>query len=236
MPNDSFSHRPRLRHGRRHQHWRNGLMAIMETPATSPEANEINVGGCLRELRTRQGLSIRALADMAGLNFNTLSLIENGKTSPSVSTLQRIAQALEIPITAFFENVPLREDAIYQKPGQRPLARFEQGQFEDLGNGLTLGEGLPLLMTLESGADSGDSAIVHTGQEFVYCLEGHLTYAVAEKEYDLSPGDSLIFQAHLPHRWGNRGQVPCRSILILCPADEDDQSAEQHFPTELVEA
>ena len=232
MPNNSFSHSPHLRRGHRRQHWRNSLMAIMETPAESPATNEINVGGCLRELRTKRGLSIRSLADMAGLNFNTLSLIENGKTSPSVSTLQQIAQALEIPITAFFENIPLRNDLIYQKPGRRPLARFEHGHFEDLGQGLTLGRGLPLLMTLEPGADSGDTAIVHTGQEFVYCLDGHLNYTVAEKEYDLIPGDSLIFQAHLPHRWGNRGNIPSSSILILCPADEDDRSTEQHFHPE----
>ena len=68
---------------------------------------EISVGSRLRELRNERSLSIRALAERSGLNVNTFSLIENGKTSPSVSTLQQIAAALEVPITAFFEtNAP----------------------------------------------------------------------------------------------------------------------------------
>ena len=50
--------------------------------------------------------------------------------------------------------------------------------------------------------------IVHTGQEFIYCLEGGIVYWVGHEEYILEPGDSLIFQAHIPHRWENRGDQP----------------------------
>lgn len=67
------------------------------------EKLETSLGNRLRELRRQQGLSLRALAEKSGLSANTLSLIENGKTSPSVATLQQIALALNIPITAFFE-------------------------------------------------------------------------------------------------------------------------------------
>ena len=69
----------------------------------SQPSTEVNVGRRLRELRIERGLSIRALAEQSGLNVNTLSFIENGKTSPSVSTLQQVAAALELPINAFFE-------------------------------------------------------------------------------------------------------------------------------------
>jgi len=217
---------------RRHRHWQDSLRAMMELGGDDQATVNINVGGRLRELRTGQGLSIRSLAEMSGLNFNTLSLIENEKTSPSVSTLQQLAQALQVPITAFFVTAFPQKDVIYQKSGHRPHANFSHGLLEDLGAGLTLGEGLPLLLTLEPGAESGPDAIVHTGQEFVYCLEGNLTYTIAGEEYDLGPGDSLIFQAHLPHRWGNRGNFNSRSILILCPANENDRSAEQHFKSE----
>ena len=65
---------------------------------------DINVGRHLRELRAGRGLSIRALAEQSRLNVNTLSLIENSRTSPSVSTLQQLASALDVPITAFFET------------------------------------------------------------------------------------------------------------------------------------
>lgn len=216
----------------RHLRWRDSLMAIMEPAVDNPGATEIDVGHRLRELRTSRGLSIRSLAEMSGLNFNTLSLIENQKTSPSVSTLQRLALALQVPITAFFKTETLHQDVVYQKSDQRPKAMFAHGKLEDMGDGMTLGDGIPLLLTLEPGADSGPDAIVHTGQEFVYCLMGCLTYTVAGKEYALEAGDSLIFEAHLSHRWENRGIILSRSILILCPADADDSSAEQHFMPE----
>ena len=64
---------------------------------------EVLVGRKLRALRSRARLSLRALAERSGLNVNTLSLVENGKSSPSVSTLQQLARALDVPIAAFFE-------------------------------------------------------------------------------------------------------------------------------------
>ncbi len=224
--------RSRFRKMQRFRHWQDGLKAMMEPADENRTIQDIDVGGRLRELRTIRGLSIRSLAEMSGLNFNTLSLIENEKSSPSVSTLQQLARALQVPITAFFDTTFVQQDVVFQQSGKRPRAAFSHGTLEDLGTGLTLGEGIPLLLTLEPGADSGPDAIVHTGQEFVYCLEGRLTYMVAGDEYALRPGDSLIFQAHLPHRWGNRGTLVSRSILILCPADENDRSTEQHFKAE----
>jgi transcriptional regulator with XRE-family HTH domain len=219
----------RGRPGRRHRHWRESLMSIMEPGEEYPSTTQVNVGRRLNELRMAQGLSIRSLAEMSGLNFNTLSLIENEKSSPSVSTLQQLARALRVPITAFFDSAPERRDLVYQKAGSRPMADFPHGSLEDLGHGITLGEGVPLLVTLEPGAGSGPDPIIHTGQEFVFCLEGRLAYTVEGHEYILEAGDSLIFQAALSHRWENTGTHLSRSILILCPSDENDLVAEKHF-------
>ncbi len=189
----------------------------------------IDVGTRLREVRQAQGYSLRSLAEKSGLNVNTLCLIENNKTSPSVSTLQQLAQALHVPITAFFESIQEPRTVVYQKSGQRPQARFNRGGLEDLGNGLTLAGGQPFLVFLEAGANSGKTPIVHTGQEFVYCLEGSLEYRIGEDTYLLEPGDSLLFEAHIPHQWGNTGEGIMRSILIICPSDEADRATEQHF-------
>jgi transcriptional regulator with XRE-family HTH domain len=193
---------------------------------------EINVGHCLRGLRGRRGLSLRALAEQSGLNVNTLSLIENSKTSPSVSTLQQLADALEVPITAFFEADFPKSKISYQKAGKRPRAAFAHGTLEDLGAGLTLRGGQPFLVTLEPRAYSGLAPIVHTGHELVYCLEGHLVYTIDGQLYRLDPGDSLLFEAHLPHCWKNAGDTASRSLLVLCPADESDRPTEQHFKPE----
>ncbi len=216
---------------RRQHHWRECLQAIMEVEKEALPGTEISVGRRLHEMRLERGLSIRSLAELSSLNFNTLSLIENEKSSPSVSTLQQLAQALQVPITSFFETSAPQQDVVFQKMGHRPRASFSHGSLEDLGAGLTLGQGIPFLLTLEPGADSGIEAIVHTGQEFVYCLRGQLFYTIAGQEYNLGPGDSLLFQSHLPHRWGNPGNIQSCSILILCPAEEEDRSAEQHFMT-----
>jgi transcriptional regulator with XRE-family HTH domain len=199
---------------------------------TSHPFTDINVGRRLRELRAKRGLSIRALAGISGLNVNTLSLIENGKTSPSVSTLQQVAAALQAPITAFFETDVPKNNISYLKDGQRPRGAFAHGTLEDLGAGLTLHGGQPLLVTLEPKADSGPTPIVHTGHEFVFCLEGHLSYTIEDRTYPLEPNDSLLFEAHLPHRWQNVGETPSRSLLVMCPADEDDQPTERHFTPE----
>jgi transcriptional regulator with XRE-family HTH domain len=192
----------------------------------------IDVGRCLREIRVKQGLSIRSLAEQSGLNVNTLSLIENSKTSPSVSTLQQLASALDVPITAFFEADTPKNNISYQKAGQRPRAAFAHGTLEDLGAGLTLRGGQPFLVTLEPKANSGTTPIVHTGLELVFCLEGHLAYTIEEQVYPLDPGDSLLFEAYLPHCWQNTGDTASRSLLIMCPSDESDHPTERHFKPE----
>jgi len=223
---ETFHHRRAWRH----RQWQHGVpLEVEQTSPSAPATDAINVGGQLRELRVKSGLSIRALAELSGLNVNTLSLIENGKTSPSVSTLQQLAKSLQVPITAFFESAPLQKSIVFQKADQRLRATFFHGTLEDLGGGMTLHGGSPLLVALEPGADSGPAPIVHTGDEFVFCLEGCLTYAIEEQSFLLEPGDSLIFEAHLPHRWGNAGEIPSRSLLILCPTDENDHPTERHF-------
>ncbi len=190
---------------------------------------EISVGRRLRELRLEHELSIRALAEKSGLNANTLSLIENSKTSPSVSTLQQLASALGTPITAFFETDAPKNNIAFHKAGQRPSVAFAHGVMEDLGAGLTSRGAEPFIVMLEPNADSGPDPIVHTGREFVYCLEGRLAYTIGEQNFILEPGDSLLFEAFLPHRWQNAGATPSRSLLALCPADERDHPTEHHF-------
>jgi transcriptional regulator with XRE-family HTH domain len=202
---------------------------MKNTSSPSSSSTEINVGHRLRELRIGNGLSIRALARQSGLNVNTLSSIENNKTSPSVSTLQQVATALRLPINAFFESKKKPKVVAYQKVADRQSASFTHGALSDLGTGFIRSGLEPFLVTLIAGADSGNTPIVHTGLEFVYCLQGGISYQVDQEIYHLEPGDSLLFEAHLPHRWRNVGDVPARFLLILCPTDERDHPDERHF-------
>jgi len=193
---------------------------------------KIDVGGSLRRLREEYGLTLRSLAERSGLAINTLSLIENGKSSPSVSTLQQLASALEVPITAFFESEAPSNQIAYIKADCRPRAAFDHGVLEDLGAGARIKTVEPFIVTLEPNAGSGPQDIVHTGYEFVYCLEGRIAYTIENHTYLLEPGDSLLFESHLPHRWQNLSQTGSRSILVLYPTDERDTPTERHFTGE----
>ncbi len=196
---------------------------------TSQEVTQIDVGQRLRALRAERDLSIRALAEASGLNVNTLSLIENGKTSPSVSTLQQLAMGLKVPITAFFETDAPKNRIAYLKAGQRADIVFAHGTLADLGAGMAARTMEPFVITLGPNMGSGQLPIVHTGDEFVFCLKGRLLYTVEDQTYLLAPGDSLLFEAHLPHRWQNADVEASQALLILCPADARDQPTTLHF-------
>lgn len=199
------------------------------SPFTLPAGDEIQVGDRLRTIRTELGLSIRALADISGLNVNTLSLIENGRTSPSVGTLQQLAQSLQVPITTLFETDHGEKKIVFQKNGVRPRAAFLHGVMEDLGAGMPRYGAEPLIVTLNPEADSGKNPIVHTGREFMYCIEGHIAYTVDGETYILEPGDSLLFEAYLAHRWRNLDKTPSRALIVLCPMDSRENATERHF-------
>jgi transcriptional regulator with XRE-family HTH domain len=169
---------------------------------------QTDVGRCLRELRAKHGYSLRGLAEESGLAVNTLSLIENRKVSPSVSTLQSI--------------VVSRRDA-------RPKAGFAHGALEELGAGFADRSLVPLLIHLDPSAGAEMTPIVHTGPEFVYCLRGKLEYWIQDQIIGLDPGDSLVFEAHLPHCWRNPDAVPAEAILILSPSEARDRAADRHL-------
>lgn len=191
---------------------------------------EVQVGKRLRELRRQRKLSIRALAAISGLAINTLSMIEKGKTSPSVSTLQILARTLETPITAFFEQDTVEKQVVYVRCQQRPIATVDSTRLEHLGKDLAGSPVQPFVVTLQPGCSSGKSMIVHTGHEFVYCLSGQVRYVIEDEVYPLNPGDSIIFESHLSHCWENTSSQPAQIILILIPSDSRDTPAERHFP------
>jgi len=102
---------------------------------------------------------------------------------------------------------------------------------ENLGSGFRDQTVEPLLVVLQPGADSGDEPIVHLGHEFVFCLEGAIEYEIRGDSYLLNAGDSLIFGAHLPHRWWNAGDSVSTILLILQTREGREESVEQHLQT-----
>jgi quercetin dioxygenase-like cupin family protein len=132
-------------------------------------------------------------------------------------------------MTTFFEAREPKNKIIHYKASQRPSVAFSHGILEDLGAGMPRRGVETFLVTLKPSSGSGENHIVHTGREIVFCLEGQLAYTVEDQTYLLEPGDSLVFEAHLPHRWQNVGANLTRSLLVLCPSDEQDRPTERHF-------
>lgn len=189
----------------------------------------IDVGGRLRQLRTERGKSMRALARESGLSTNALSMIERGRTSPSVSTLYKISDALEIPITAFFRLEPPKQEIVFCKSSQRKRVNFPDGIWEGLGGESFIGRVEPFMLTLEAGGESGPYGMLHTGHEFVMCLSGQIEYDVEDKTYILNPGDSLMFAAQLRHRWRNLAQSTSTAIIVLAGFEQGERPSEFHL-------
>jgi transcriptional regulator with XRE-family HTH domain len=193
------------------------------------EAVSVNVGERLRELREGRNVSMRALATMSGLSANALSMIERGKTSPSVSTLYKLADALGVPVTAFFGRQSERQNVILVKADSRTRVPFARGVWEGLGGEKFTGRVEPFVLTLESGASSGPHSMAHTGHEFIFCLRGQLEYMVEKQVHQLEAGDSLLFAAQLSHRWRNPGNTVTNALLVLSGFAEGEEPHAMHW-------
>lgn len=197
------------------------------------EAISIDVGGRLRELREGIGVSMRSLARLSGLSANALSMIERGRTSPSVSTLHKLANAMGVPITAFFREEPEAKNIVFCKYGERTRVPFMRGLWEGLGGESFTGRVEPFMLTLESGGSSGPFGMVHSGHEFVFCLRGHLNYDIENNHFLLEPGDSLLFAADLRHRWRNPGRTVTSALIVLSGFAEDEHPGEFHIASSI---
>ena len=186
-----------------------------------------DVGRRIRELREQRGLSLRTLAERSGLSVNAVSLIERGLSSPTVSTLHRLAAALGVRIVDFFGP---EEEARVVFVGRERRRRTETAGalIESLGTGLAGQRIEPFLVTLQPGAGSGGEPITHGGQELVYGLSGRIDYTVNGQVYRIGEGDALLFEASLPHQWCNVTWEPA-SILLVLEAIEGRGALLQHL-------
>ncbi|MBI3170321.1 MAG: helix-turn-helix domain-containing protein [Chloroflexi bacterium] len=193
------------------------------------DAISVDVSSRLRELREARGISMRTLATRSGLSANALSMIERGKTSPSVSTLYKLAGALGVSITAFFGVENEKKQVVFLKHDERTRLSFTRGVFEALGGENFVGRVEPFMLTMESGASCGPHDIVHSGHEFVFCLRGHLEYTVEKETFRLEAGDSLLFASKLRHRWKNPTNTVTNALIIISGFAEGEEPHVMHW-------
>ena len=196
------------------------------------EAASVNIGERLRTLREERDLSIRALGRLSGLSANALSVIERGLSSPSVSTLYKIANALEIPVTAFFEEPSPKQEVVFVKSSERNRIPLYRGLWEGLGGERFEGLMEPSMVTLEAGTSSGRFPMKHSGNEFVFCLRGELEYEVENQIYLLESGDALLFSGSLDHKWRNPGNNVTNALILLAGFRPGESPSQYHIASQ----
>jgi transcriptional regulator with XRE-family HTH domain len=176
-----------------------------------------SIGPRLREARRRQGLSLSGLAERSGLTKGFLSQVERDLTSPSVGTLLRLCQALELPVGHLFDgaHTPI------VRSGERTPIGFGGTAVSEFR--LTPAEESRVMLILSEiapGGGSGDDPYsLGSDAEVAYVLEGTLHLTVAGTRYVLAAGDTLSFDASAPHSWENpSAALPARVLWFLAPA------------------
>ena len=195
-----------------------------------PENTEPDVGLRLRSLRERHGLSLRALAERCGLSTNAISQIERGENSPTVSSLHRLASALNVPITDFFQE-EARQTMVFVKRNLGLRSLSNGVVMESLGIGLFNQRLEPFRMTIQPGVGNLEDPISHSGEEFIHCLEGEVEYCVGNQVFCLEQGDSLLFDAAQHHAYHNPTHMPAE-ILMVYQVSRDQPFVQQvHLET-----
>ncbi len=175
---------------------------------------DINIGLQIRYLRKKLGLTLRDLSDRSGLSVNAISRIENCQTSPTVSSIHRLAIALGVPIAALFDGT-LASTTVYIPLSSRKKMRMEGRTLEMLGLGMIDPLSEPFYVTLEGKEKTRGTPYTHPGEEFAYCLEGEVIFTVGNNAYRLNPGDSLQFKSEQPHSWENPNQEAAKFLLVF---------------------
>ena len=150
-----------------------------------------------------------------------ISKIENGITSPSLATLQSLAHALSVPITAFFRRFEEKREAMHVKAGhavEMERAGTRSGhQYNLLGHIGANASGVivePYMITLSESSDIFPT-FQHDGIELLYFLEGEVEYRHGDQTFLMQPGDSLFFDADAPHGPEKLNILPARYLSII---------------------
>lgn len=182
---------------------------------------EVAIGREVRAFRRQQEITVAELSATTGLSIGMLSKIENGNTSPSLTTLQTLANALSVPLTAFFRGFEEARMAVHTKAGEGVDLEREgtraNHQYQLLGHIGANASGVivePYLITLSDKADVFPT-FQHGGIETIYMLEGEVDYRHGEDVYPLKPGDTLFFDADAAHGPEVLVKLPARYLAII---------------------
>jgi len=177
-------------------------------------------GTKIRTVRERKQITLRQVAEAAGISESMVSQIERNKVSPSIDTLLSIADFLEIGTDYLFSD--------YRKAGKVKIVRKEKGKILK-SNGSTYSqlssiaksENTPPVETvwleIKKGCEKGNIEYGHPGNEIGIIIEGEGSLAYGTEQYRLTAGDSITFSSDIPHILRNTGDKTLKAIWVLSP-------------------
>ncbi len=156
-----------------------------------------------REFRLRRGLTVGQLAEMTQLSKGMVSKIENAQVSPSLATLARLSEALQVPVTAFFRGLNEEQDVVFVRSG-RGLEIQHKGsgpghRYQSLGIMPAPHNTLETLLVTVTRPAETFPLYQHAGTELIHVITGTLEYLYGNNRYLLRPGDTLQFVGDVPH-------------------------------------
>jgi len=182
------------------------------------DATASAVGRRIKALREAMGFSLRDLAERSGVSAPMLSQVERGETSPTLAVAEKIAAGLELTLSQLLRLDEGEHVMVTRAGGRR---RYERGghRFEELTPPLP-GQRVDVsLHTLKSGAATGgveDPPMHEPGsRETAVVLTGVLALTVDGTRHELRAGDSVTFDADLPHHFENDGEEQARFLAVI---------------------
>ncbi|MBY4678172.1 HTH-type transcriptional regulator PuuR [Marinobacterium arenosum] len=177
----------------------------------------MEVGDRLKKIRQIYGLSQRELAKRVGLTNSTISMIEQNRVSPSVSSLKKILSGIPMSVTEFFTvDIEAKEKVVY-RPDELIDVGGEGIELKLVGSAEEQRNLAFLIETYEPGADTGTEMMSHEGEEAGTVIEGSVEVTIGGEVYNLVAGDSYCFSTRIPHRFRNKSKKVCRIVSAHTP-------------------
>ncbi|WP_034638870.1 helix-turn-helix domain-containing protein [Desulfofalx alkaliphila] len=170
----------------------------------------------IRTIRHQQNLTLKDLSEKTGLSVSFLSQVERGTSMLAITSLKKIADALNVPITSFFDS-HVNQNFIVKAEEHKPF-RIEgyNAQYTRLSGEFSGRLMEPMLVILEPGK-THHSTLSHPGEEFYYVLEGAVVFNVDGQESLVNKGDSIHFPSELPHYWRNPTDEEAVVLCVVTP-------------------
>ncbi len=181
-----------------------------------------NLGPRIREIRKEKGLTLIEIAEKTGIAQATLSRIETGTMLGTVESHAKIAEILGVGLADLYTDIDTRRDQTFHQPktSRLQVAHHDKTfQLELLTSESGKRKMSPFLLTLQPGGRTGTECYDRETEKFIFVLEGEASASVDGKEYPLKQGETLYFEASLPHFFrGTGGKVSKLLVTLSRPA------------------